>query len=130
MALAIRLKNQTDNVDIYLKVEDITDSINRKIITVPLPGNTILQLDLGMNTTSWKITGTADENETAAGNGNVGNYRDLKNMKAWYNDEIRLYFSTTHYAIGKIAKIDLRRSPFHQFWNFSIDFEVYSETYS
>ena len=130
MALAIRMKNQTDSVDVYIKAEDLQESENRKVTTVPIPGETVLQLDMGMTLRSLRITGTADNNETAAGDGSTANYRDIKNMRSWYNDEIRLYVSTTHYYVGKIAKVDLKRSPYHEYWTFSIDFQVYSETFS
>ena len=125
MALSVRIIRQgVDATGYYLQAEDMTEGYGRKVTTAPLPGNTVIQLDLGMSKPILRISGTADHSETAVADGGIANYRNLHNMNAWYANTIRLYVSATNYYTGKIAKIDLRRDPWASYWKFSIDFEA------
>ena len=126
MALNIKIDRASGTEWYLLKVEDISWDYTRKVTTTPLPGNAILQLDLGMSKPSVRITGTCDDSNAAQNNGDIANYKTLKTINTWYGSTIKLYTDVARgdYFEGKIGKIEFSREPWMNYWKFSIYFEV------
>ena len=128
MALNIKIDRASGTEWYLLKVEDISWDYTRKVTTTPLPGNAILQLDLGMSKPSIRITGTCDDSNAAQSNGDIANYKTLKSINTWYGSTIKLYTDVARgdYFEGKISKIEFNREPWQNYWKYSIQFEVKS----
>ena len=130
MALNTKIDRASGTEWYLLRVENISWDYARKVTTSPLPGNTILQLDLGMSKPSIRITGTCDDSNASQANGAEANYKTIQSMNGWYGSTIKLYTDIARgdYFEGKIGKIDFSREPWMNYWKFSIQFEVRQAT--
>ena len=127
MALLVKIE-RVGTVTKYLKAENITPSRTRKVTTAPLPGGTVLQLDMGISKPAITVTGTADNSRVDTGNNGIANYYEILGFDAWYASTIRLYYDTGSYLQGKIDKLDVRRQPWEDYWHFSLTFSGESIT--
>ena len=130
MALSVYMRRDPGGASdqiFYLKVEDIDFPIQRRITTIPVPGNVIVQLDLGIRTFTVSLTGTVNDTTDAT---NIADRYDLLNMETWYADtnSPRLYLDANNYLNGSISKIQIKRSAWMNYWEFRLEFEATSLT--
>lgn len=120
------------NTRYKLKVEEMGKSRRRRPTTAPLPGGSILQLDLGISLYSISMSGVCEDvsAETDSDGITIADRADLEGLEDWYEDTIRLYtkwsgvIGTSNYVEGKVVNIDVKRKPFQLFWVFRLEFAV------
>ena len=76
-----------------LKTENISHVVSRTLISTPLPGGSVLQIDMDRTLETVVITGVCDEAQggTDADGVAIADYADVQAFKGWYNQTIRLY---------------------------------------